>query len=364
MDKRVCVAGAGVAGLTLSHLLNKSGWKVTIVEKNTAKIGCNCAWGAPEPDLTEALKDIFGEQKATNLLNDNILVKTKGLEIYSWKNTLKRKPLIWDIPMLTIDKPKLLKTILTDLTVDGVELVQKAIDKETILKYPACLDCTGTERAVFRACGELDIKDDLKIPCRQVRIKGKFKLKDADNLRAKIIVGDLGYAWAFPLGDDIWHVGAGDFICDTKVLMDKMLGLFDIDRRFCSCGETAVRVSGALSRQMIRIQDTRIIGCGESIGSVRPLLGEGIVPSMKCALDLHRVLTLSGGEIYDRVISEYYRRPEFNCEVEFIKSWLRGGIIGKLKSLKYIPAIKRNAREMHVDASLASMLKLVMLYRK
>jgi len=49
----------------------------------------------------------------------------------------------------------------------------------------------------------------------------------------------------------------------------------------------------------------KVVGVGESIGTVYPLLGEGIIPSMKC-VDIF-VKNLGDNESYEKEVDEYFK---------------------------------------------------------
>ena len=81
-----------------------------------------------------------------------------------------------------------------------------------------------------------------------------------------------GYFWYFP-------IGAGDYNKNHIVETDKFLKKH---------GGKIVKTVGrpirlATPENCMPYSDGNIVGVGESIGTVFPLLGEGIIPSMECA---------------------------------------------------------------------------------
>ena len=83
----------------------------------------------------------------------------------------------------------------------------------------------------------------------------------------------------FPLGEKTAHIGAGDYNKNHIVETDKFLKKH---------GGKIVKTVGrpirlATPENCMPYSDGNIVGVGESIGTVFPLLGEGIIPSMECA---------------------------------------------------------------------------------
>jgi flavin-dependent dehydrogenase len=107
------------------------------------------------------------------------------------------------------------------------------------------------------------------------------------------IVPGLGYLWIFPVGGDQYHIGVGGIgLARHGSLLERFYR--DSSSRFsfttlCSC-EGSVRVASPYYSTPFHVCDTRgsrkvqvVVGVGESIGTVSPFTGEGIVFSMECA---------------------------------------------------------------------------------
>lgn len=80
-----------------------------------------------------------------------------------------------------------------------------------------------------------------------------------------------GYFWEFPLGDR-YHVGAGS---DELDMIDERLSEYQKEK------VTGRRIR--LAPLFSSISKDNIIGVGEAIGTVSPISGEGIIPSIKSA---------------------------------------------------------------------------------
>lgn len=103
----------------------------------------------------------------------------------------------------------------------------------------------------------------------------------------------LAYIWIFPLGGYQYHIGAGGLACDCyEGILDQFIR--DLSRgcsitRHCSCPGDIRVASPYYSQPLVAKRRwengelQRIIGVGESIGTVSPFTGEGILYSMECA---------------------------------------------------------------------------------
>jgi flavin-dependent dehydrogenase len=80
------------------------------------------------------------------------------------------------------------------------------------------------------------------------------------------------------------------------------------------------------------------VGCGESIGTVFPLLGEGIIPSLQCAELLCE--NLEDLPAYRRAVLEKFEY--FNSVYDIIKL----KFAGKFSMVKHLPLMLRTYREM------------------
>jgi len=92
------------------------------------------------------------------------------------------------------------------------------------------------------------------------------------------LVHNSGYWWYFPLGDGMAHVGAGDLRGRYRGELDEFAKKYNCEvlRRI----GRPVRVTPP--KLMEPFFDGKVVGVGESIGTVYPMLGEGIIPSMQC----------------------------------------------------------------------------------
>jgi flavin-dependent dehydrogenase len=90
--------------------------------------------------------------------------------------------------------------------------------------------------------------------------------------------GARGYFWYFPLHDGNGYVGAGDI--DRKYYGIKEFFIEHPEARVTKKIGRPIRL--APPKRMEPFYNENVIGVGESIGCVFPMLGEGIIPSLLC----------------------------------------------------------------------------------
>jgi flavin-dependent dehydrogenase len=139
--------------------------------------------------------------------------------------------------------------------------------------YDVVVDCTGVARALLPP-----VQGDLIAPTLQYRVRRNTSSPEV--LLPRIRFVRSGYAWSFPLDRTHLHIGVGSLQEDlgTSLNMTGFLGNGDIVE--CQC-RSSVRVG--TPQNMQPAHHGNIWGVGESIGTVSPLVGDGIVPSIQCA---------------------------------------------------------------------------------
>jgi flavin-dependent dehydrogenase len=268
---RIAIAGAGIAGAYLARLLATNGIVPDLFDgmKHGTRCGYrSCGWGAPV-GIEEYLHRV-------DLDLQDYLIEPMF--------TMNFDGLVAKTPLCTINKPHLLR----DLTLN-LHLQEKRLDPETSGNYDILVDATGINRALLPPC-----RSDLTLPTLQHRVS--VVPKGIERLEAGVHgnrIPGLGYLWIFPLGNNQFHIGIGGI---GLVHQDLLLERFyrEASDRFsftplCSC-TGSVRVASpyystpcSLSRIRKNGKPQLVIGVGESIGTVSPFTGEGIIYSLECA---------------------------------------------------------------------------------
>jgi flavin-dependent dehydrogenase len=268
---KVAIAGAGIAGGYLARLLSARGIVPDLYDGKDHGTGCgsrSCGWGAPVGigkylDLIDLdLQHYFIEPMFT-MNFDGLVAKT---------------------PLCTINKPLLLQDLIS-----GIRLQERRLDPDTAQDYDILVDATGINRSLLPPC-----QSDLTLPTLQHRVRAVPRTHE--QLEAGVYgnqIPGLGYLWVFPLAKDLHHIGVGGIgLVQHDAIMEQFY--HDASDRFtftpiCSCAGK-VRVASPFYSTPFSITMARkngmtqqVVGVGESIGTVSPFTGEGIIYSLECA---------------------------------------------------------------------------------
>ncbi|HYO07139.1 MAG TPA: NAD(P)/FAD-dependent oxidoreductase [Phototrophicaceae bacterium] len=174
--------------------------------------------------------------------------------------------------MVSYDKLKLIQDM-----IKGTDIVFNKVPEKNQLEqdFDVIVDSTGFHRHYLPK-----LKDELWIPCIQYKVKYDKNIP-FDDFYLKAFPSLSGYFWYFPLGNGYAHIGSGDFRRKhTNEFLEFFLKKYDC---------TIIKKVGRPVRitppsKCIPFSDgKKTVGVGESIGTVYPLLGEGIIPSTICA---------------------------------------------------------------------------------
>jgi flavin-dependent dehydrogenase len=214
---KVAIAGAGIAGGYLSRLLTAKGIYPDLYDGIDHGTRCghrSCGWGAPV-NIGEYLSHIDLD------LQDYLMEPMF---------TMNFDGLVAKTPLCTINKPKLLRDLIS-----GLQLQKMKLDQEGIQDYDILVDATGISRSLLPPC-----RSDLTLPTLQHRVKieapaGKGLESGVHGNR----IPGLGYLWIFPLGNDRYHIGIGGIgLIEHDRIMEEFFHEM-ADRytfsRICSC---------------------------------------------------------------------------------------------------------------------------------
>jgi flavin-dependent dehydrogenase len=268
---KIAIAGAGIAGGYLARLLERKGLSPDIYDAmdHDTSCGCrSCGWGAPR-GIGKYLLDIGLD------LNDYLIESMSSMNFDG---------LVAKTPLCTINKPRLLR----DLT-SGTNLRKQTLTESNADSYDIVVDATGIARAFLPPC-----RSDLTLPTFQHRVK--VEARGSARLDAGVHgnrIPGLGYLWIFPLDHGRYHIGVGGIgLVNHDRIMEQFFREASDQFSFtnlCSCSGS-IRVASPhystpflVSRSNGKGGDQIVVGIGESIGTVSPFTGEGIVYSLECA---------------------------------------------------------------------------------
>jgi flavin-dependent dehydrogenase len=119
------------------------------------------------------------------------------------------------------------------------------------------------------------------IPCVQYKVKYDSNNVPYDDFYLQAFPSMTGYFWYFPLENGYAHIGAGDF---ERRQNNKFVNEF-LKKYKCEVIKKVgrpIRISPPVNCEPFT-DGRKTVGVGESIGTVYPLLGEGIIPATWCA---------------------------------------------------------------------------------
>jgi flavin-dependent dehydrogenase len=314
----IAIAGAGLSGAYLYRRLVAEGFKdIDLFDvKKTTACGCRpCAWGfAPSDEIVKMLEKVTDPSRF--ILHHSEIAVFDSMNIPS--------------DLLTIDKPALIDELVGDTEIK--------IGEVDLNKYDKVVDATGVSRAYLPP-----IKDDFIAECKQ------YRLKTEEPLGFWFRTSSVGYEWCFPLGGGEYHVGFGNLKSEVgsykpRFVMDENA----MARVRCRCQST-IRLTAPFYSQPF-VADGKIIGIGECIGAVAPLVADGNLYAMQTGemlLDNWDDL----GKYSEKVLERYdWMRTE--------RKGLEKLMEGKIPSLREIMTMKRHANKVGVKMNSIHVLKL------
>jgi len=331
---KIAVVGIGVAGAYLLARL-KNEYEVVGFERSTQENHDSiCAWGTTKGPMQDFAKKCgldFGDY----LIHDG---KTMYIEMNSQRFTIKL------IGLCTYNKIALIKDMSKNCKVH-YGTAPKLADLES--EFDIIVDCTGFHRSYLPR-----LQRDFHLPTFQYKVQYESGVPFND-FYLKPFSSMSGYFWYFPLGDKMAHIGAGDknrnHIAETNAFLKKYGG---------KVIKTVGRPIRLATPDMCEpFYYSKVVGVGESIGTVYPLLGEGIIPSMTCA-DIF-VENLGNNEKYrHKVLEKFAIYPKV---LSFVRSKMDSKF-GMLKNLADLIIIyrymKKNEPRFGMEIRMADMIRV------
>ncbi len=340
---RIALAGAGVVGSYLGNMLQKRGHDVEIFEASKKENHWPvCAWGASRHMLEKFSKQagldfddyVFHVGKMLRMeLPDNKeeYLELRGLVSYNkheWENALLK----------------------------GVKVTYGSkVTRETFPfeKYDYVIDCTGLHRTLLPKS-----EDDFLIPAYEYLLENVHGIDEFYVIGYK---GAKGYFWYFPLDKERGYMGAGD-------VEKKYYGVAEFfkqhpEARIVKKVGRPIRL--APPKRMEPFYDGNVIGVGESIGCVFPMLGEGIIPSLICCDLFLEVLDKSKDGKFD---TKQYRKKVLDRfdYYDDVYRVVRLKMDGKLSTVRHVNLLmsmyrhmKKEEKRFGFEVSLEKMTRMV-----
>lgn len=333
---RIAVMGMGVAGSYLMARLRDSGHEVVGHERSPEERHDSiCAWGSIKPVMAEFCR------RAGRDFGDYLIHDGKRMHVRMAGGSE------FDIGLhglCTYNKLGLIKDFLAGCRVNyGSAPPLSELEPE----YDMIVDCTGFGRAYLPK-----LKEDFFLPTYEYKVEYEDGVP-YDDFYIEPFPGMTGYFWYFPLGEKWAHVGAGDYNKGHIRATDEFL------RRH---GGRVLQTKGrpirlATPDRCKPFYSGKVVGVGESIGTVYALLGEGIIPSMQCAeLFLEN---MHDPAAYERAVDRHY--AVYSRVFGFVRSKIRRDF-SLVRSLPDFLAIFRymrsNQDRFGMDVRMADLLRV------
>jgi len=283
---KIAVVGMGVSGSYLMNQLSRNHDVTGFDRYPRDRFECVCAWGTSKNFIRGFGKDCDVDFNDYILHEGHSLVtRVGGVEVESRLNGL-----------VSFDKHGFFEAMRQPY--ERRIRYGTWIRSEADLKdYDMVIDATGLRVLLPKIATH-----ELRVPCVQYRME--YEEAPFDDFYIEVLEGMGGYLWYFPLRDGVAHVGAGDFNHRHMEAIDS----------FCErYGGKRQKVVGrpirlCPPRYCQPFHSGRVVGVGESIGTVFPLLGEGIIQTLECSellvdnlndLDAYRRKVLRKYAFYD-----------------------------------------------------------------
>jgi len=295
---KIAVCGMGVAGSYLMARLKENHDVVGFERMNEKDHDSICAWGSSKSKMQELCKkaDIDFEKY---IIHDG---KNLYIEINDeHKFDIKLKGLC------TYDKIGIIRDMTKGCKVH-YGITPKLSDLER--DFDLIVDATGFYRMYLPKPS-----NDFYLPTYQYKIEYENKVP-MDDFYVKPFRGITGYFWYFPLSKNLAHIGAGDYrknhVKETDEFLKKYGG------KITKTVGRPIRL--ATPDRCEPFYHGKVVGVGESIGTVYPLLGEGIIPSMICA-DIF-IKNMGNNEKYRKEVLTYF--AIYSKVLKFVLSKMKG----------------------------------------
>ncbi len=261
------IHGAGISGSYLFNRLKNEGIEVSISDPKISNFYIPCGFATNrkriKPYLEKSGIDMEGIQTSSD---ERVTIEGNNFP-----------PLVLDsTDICTIDK-----MMFEALLLQGIEPEKKT----DVTGSDYHVDATGISRSLLPA------------PARDKRMFAIEKVCDRspyDNFYFYFFPKGRGYFWSFPVGDH-FHIGAGGIdLMEVRGSLSSFQGLRLLSRNI------------RMGPIMENIHYGNVVGIGESIGYISPLLGEGIIPGLESAEML--ASSILKGNSFEEILMDYEKQ--------------------------------------------------------
>ncbi|HYY65743.1 MAG TPA: NAD(P)/FAD-dependent oxidoreductase [Nitrososphaeraceae archaeon] len=340
---KIAVVGIGVAGAYLMNRLSDDHdiYVMGFERMSETQHDAVCAWATCENVMSPLVKNCGLD------FSEYILHKGRHMSMHLGDHNNSNSIDIRLKGMVVYDKIKLIQDM-----IEGTKIqFGKAPNKENLESdFDMIIDSTGFHRNYLPR-----LEEEMWIPCVQYKVKYDINNCPFDDFYLKAFPSMTGYFWYFPLGNGYAHIGAGDFKSKQN---NKFVNDF-LKKYRCEIIKKVgrpVRISPPTNCEPFT-DSRKSVGVGESIGTVYPLLGEGIIPATWCAELL--VQHLNNIQEYRKAVLKKFKI--YTVAFKFIQL----KITGKFSIIKHVPDMLRIYNHMKaeedrygMEVKIANMMKV------
>lgn len=316
-DLKIAIAGLGVAGSLLSSLIEDR-FDVDIYEVKPAGFYPPCGWAVNENEFRK-----IGEE--TGIDSEKYVMRR------SRKVTFinSRKKLTFPAAGLcTIDKLRLLSDLSSGRHVNSGKL--------NPADYDLVFDCTGVSRYYIGPA-----REDFVIPAVEIVTE-----QESDDFTFRYFKHGGGYEWFFPLNRGTHHGVGTDSRYEISRLVTTRNGRKIVGRN--------IRLKPLFESSI----NGNVIAVGESAGTVSPLTGEGIIPSMQCAMIAESILSKDAEfrKEYLELLRKHFHRYErlFNLLI-----MARNSELLRVGNISYIKDVVDDFRSFGIGISALGVIRAI-----
>ena len=314
---RIKIAGLGISGIYLYRRLKNAGFDVRAFDPKKRGYYIPCGYATNEFNISRYMSNINID------FSDYVLSRADDITFSGNKfdgRTLKSSGLC------TFDKNRLEATAAAGIPMSPIRQEEGDL----------IIDATGISRAyIGPSAGDLQYRT----------LEYLTTYSDYKDFYFYFLPGGRGYFWSFPLGRE-FHIGVGSLSSEDFSLVRKY--------RKIKIATRNIRMS-PLFKNMGK---ENIIGIGEAIGTVSPITGEGIVPSLESAEILFNCLKTGDVtgilEEYRKLINQ--RFGYYNKLASVVMNIQRGNIM-RPRNLVAIKDIKKTINEFGIKLEIMPFLK-------
>jgi flavin-dependent dehydrogenase len=311
------IAGLGISGMFLYWRLKNDGFDVEAYDPKKKDFYIPCGYATNERLMKSYMSKI-------NVDFDRYILTRADKIIFSGNNFSGKT--MESSGLCTFDKNRLENDV-------SKEILSKPIKVE---KDDIIIDATGISRSYLGSTHS---------DTQYSTLEYLTDYSDFKDFYFYFLPKGRGYFWSFPLGN-MYHIGVGSLSRED----------FKMVRKYRKAIVTSRNIR--MSPQFASVKKGNVIGVGEAIGTVSPVTGEGIVPSLKSAELLYNCMengnTEEIGNVYQKkVIREfgyYYKLSNMVSNIQ------RGKILS-FDNISGIKDVKRTVNEFGVKFEILPFLK-------